>query len=114
MKEKKRQRLKEIAKRKNFLPALIICIFLWFFLGIIILFIDPFTYAAVPIFFINVFLTSLFTFSILLANTRRGAMVSLAIVGGLALRYFGVGSLLNIILLFATLLLFEIYFSKNR
>lgn len=107
------RRKKEIQRRKNFLPSLIVTILLWILLSGFIYFVDPDSLAAVPVFFLLEFVTLLFTTSILFGNTRRGAIATLVITVFLILRYFGVGNLLNLLLLVGVGITIEVYFSKN-
>jgi hypothetical protein len=107
---RKSLRQKELKKRKNFLPALTIAILFWGLLGFIIYFVDPQTFGIVPLLFIITFFTSLFTFSILLGNTRRGIIVSIGLTLFLILRYFAVGNILNLFLIIATAIAVETYF----
>ena len=68
--------------RRNFLSTVIVNLFLWATCGLIIFFLDPNKYLNVVLFFIALTLT----FALLFANTRRGFLVSLAIVGVLILK----------------------------
>jgi len=108
-----RRRKKEISKKRNFFPLLLITILLWLVLTGFVFFISPEGFAAVPLFFILIFITLMFTAAIILANTRRGVIVALCLTIFLILRYFGVGNLLNLLLLLGAAIAFEIYFSKN-
>lgn len=97
-------------RRKNFLPALIVTIFLWLSLGGIIYFIDPDVWGVKIIFFVLCFLACLFTFSTIFANTRRGTLTALGLTVFLILRYFGIGNILNFLLIAGILVATEIYF----
>lgn len=96
-------------KRKNFLPTLIITIIIWIVLGGVIYFIDPNTFFAVPLFFILLFITLLFTFSLLFASSRRGLISSLSLLLFLLLSYLGVGNVLNLVLIVAIAVCVELY-----
>lgn len=106
-------RIEELRRRKNFLPTLIITIILWLILAGIVYFIDPQQMIAIPLFFLITFLAILFTASLLFANRRRGLLTSLVIMLFLILRYFGVGNMLNAILLVGIAVAFEIYASRK-
>lgn len=108
MKEKRKQ---QVLKRKNFFPTLLITLFLWIATGSLVYFIDPGTFAAVPIFFIAVFFSLLFTFSLIFANSRRGIVTTIATTLFLVLLYLGVGNILNLILIVAIAGSIELYFS---
>lgn len=98
-------------KRKNFLPTLLITILLWALLGGLIYFVDPKTFGVIPLFFISVFVSLLFTFSLIFANSRRGLVATIAITLFLILLYLGVGNILNLILIVAIAVSIELYFT---
>ncbi len=103
-------RKKEIRKRKNFFPLLATTLFLWISVALVILFVDPDTFGAVPVFFILVAAALFFTFTTIFANVRRGVVAGIAVILFLILRYLGVGNILNLILILAAGIAFEIYF----
>lgn len=110
------QKVREENKKrnKNFFPSLIITLALWGFLAMIIFFVDPTQGGALEMFFGLLFLALLFTFSLLLVNTRRGFIVSLSATVFAILLYLGVGSLLNLLLIIGASVMFEIYFTKRK
>jgi len=110
---RKEVRQKEVKLRKNFLPTLLITVFLWMSLGGLIYFVDSSSMGAIPAFFVLVFLVLLFTFSILLANSLLGTVYSLGLTFFVVLRYFGVGNILNLLLLLGVLAVFTIYYFKK-
>ena len=110
LRTKKRQ--KEVKLRKNFLPTLVVIFVLWSSVAYMIFFVDPTTSAAIPIFFLLVFLTLLFTTATLFAHTRRGIIISSFLTVFLILLYLGVGTLINFILLLLIALIIEVYFIK--
>jgi hypothetical protein len=101
------------ARKKNFLPTLIITFLLWSIFAFFVYFIDPEIPLALFFFFLLLFASCVFIFSLIFGNSRRGFIVSLAITVFMILRYFGVGNLLNLILILAAALTFEIYFSRR-
>jgi len=101
-------------RRKNFLPTLIITILLWFCLGALVYFIQPGIPGALVLFFVLVFFTLLFTFSIIFANTRRGILASSVTTLFALLVYFGIGNFLNLFLLLGIGLTLDVYFVKNK
>jgi hypothetical protein len=109
---KTKQRQKEVKFRKNFGPTLIIIFILWICLTTMFFFVDPNIPTAVPIFFILIFFTLLFTLSTLLANTRRGLIISIGMTLFLILIYLGVGTIINLILITIIGILIEVYFIK--
>jgi hypothetical protein len=110
MKERRKQ---QVLKRRNFLPTLLVTILLWLLLGGLIYFIDPGTFGAVPLFFVLLFATLLFTFSFLFGSTRRGLITSLSLSLFATLAYLGVGNIINLLLIAAIAICIEVYFSKR-
>lgn len=100
-------------KRKNFLPTLLVTVLLWGFLGTLIYFIDPATFAAVPLFFVLIFSCLLFTFSLIFAGQRRGLIISIALTLFLVLAYLGVGNILNLALVLAIAICVELYWARK-
>ena len=110
----KEKRKKQIRRRKNFLPTLIVTLLLWSLTFSLVYFIDPETALAVPGFFVLIFLSLLFTFSTIFASSRRGFLISFGIILFLILRYFGVGNILNFLLISGLLITAEIYFRRTN
>ena len=106
----KDRRKKEIKNRKSFLPTLAVTIFLWLTLGFLIYFVSPDFVLSIPLFFLITFSCLFFTFSIIFANSRTGLVISLAATFFIILRYFGVGNILNALLLTGLAIAIEIYF----
>lgn len=111
MRIRKNSHKQQALKRKNFLPTLLITIFLWIIFGGLIYFIDPGSFAAIPLFFVLLFFCLLFTFSLIFANSRRGIVTTIATTLFLMLMYLGVGNILNLILIVAIAICIELYFS---
>ena len=99
-----------ILKRKNFLPSLVLTVFLWLAAGLVY-FVDPFIFGVVPLFFLLIFFSLLFTFSLLFAGTRRGLIATISIVLFLFLSYLGIGNILNLLLIVAIAVSIELYFT---
>lgn len=106
----KDRRKKEIKNRKSFLPTLIMTVILWLTLGFLIYFVSPDFALSLPLFFLLVFFCLFFTFSIILDGSRRGLIISLAATLFVILRYFGIGNILNALLLLGIAVAIEIYF----
>lgn len=104
------ERQKEILRRKNFFPTLLVIIFLWFCTACIVLFVDPYTKGALPLLFALAFLSVFFTSTFLLGNTRRGAITAVALSSFMFLLYMGIGTLLNLVLIIAAAIAFEFFF----
>jgi len=113
MKLIQKKRLLEIRRRKNFFPSLVLTLLFWAALVFEIFYVDPAEDFALFAFFTLLFLSVLFTFSILFINTRRGFFVASVTTMFAILRYFGIGSLLNFALLIFCAIAFEVYFSKK-
>lgn len=111
--KKKKLRQEKIKKRRNFFPALFVNALLWIFVALIVYFVDPIDNGAVQLFFAFVFLSFVFSFSLLFTHTRRGLIASTSVVLFLILRYFGVGNIINFFLLLGLAIAIETYFSKN-
>lgn len=92
------------------MPALIATLFLWLLLGSIVYFLNPHLFLVLPIFFFIVFLSSLFTFSLIFVNKRRGLLISIFLTVFLILKYFGIGNVLNFFLILGILVAIEVYF----
>ena len=101
----------QILKRKNFFPTFIITVLLWGLLASFIYFVDPRGFAAIPIFFILVFMALLFTISLIFVDRRRGFLGAIAITFFLILTLLGVGNILNFILILAITICVELYFA---
>jgi len=103
-----------IRQRKNFFPLLAATILSWLLTGTLVYFVDPATTLVIPVFFILVFFSLLFTFSIVFANSRRGLIVTAGLVIFLTLRFFGIGHVLNFILILALCVCLELYFNRSN
>jgi len=111
---RKELRKKELKLRKNFLPSLFINFILWGLFACLIYFVSPTSFGAVLLFFVLFFISLLFTFSFLLASSRKGITLALAITIFLILRYFGVGNILNLLLISGVVIAIEIYFYRKN
>ena len=99
-------------KRKNFFPTLVAIFITWGLIAFIVYFIEPEAFGAVPLFFLTVFFALLLTFSTLFANSRRGVISATSLALFLILRFFGVGNILNFLLIFGIAASIEYYFTK--
>ena len=106
----KERRRKIVRERKNFLPSLMIMGLLWTTLGAIVYFTDPDVSWFVLLFFGILFFALLFTFSIVLTGAKKGLIAATTLVLFLVLRYFGVGNLLNGLLISGVAIACLIYF----
>ena len=106
-------RQEQTRKRKNFFPTLLITILFWVLAGGLIYFVEPDAFGAIPIFFILVFLSLLFTASTIFANTRRGLIMALGLTIFLFLKFLGVGNIINFLLITGLGITIEIYFLRK-
>ena len=84
----------------------------WGVTAALVYFIDPQALGVIPLFFVIVFFALLLTLSILIANTTRGLITSTVIIMFLVLRYFGVGNILNLLLLAGIAIAIDLYFAR--
>lgn len=88
-----------VLRRKNFLPSLVITLLLFTSLVLIVYFLDPASNLNILIFFILIFTLSFFIFSLIIVSSRKGLIISVCITFFIILRYFGIGNILNAILI---------------
>lgn len=110
---KKELRKQQVLKRKNFLPTLLVTVLLWSLLSALIYFVDPDTFGVIPLFFVTVFTSLLFTFSLIFAGSRRGLVASSSLTLFLILSYLGVGNILNFVLILAIAICTELYLAQR-
>jgi len=103
-------------RRKNFLPTLILTLLSWLSWLYIVFYFSPKNTIkfSIFLFFLLLALSLTLTFSLIFANSRRGFVLSLGIVGFLALRAANLDNYLNLILLFGIILSLELYFSQRQ
>lgn len=109
----KRRRQEQILKRKNFFPTLLVTLILWGLIAGIIYFVEPEAFAIIPLFFSILFFALLFTSSLLFGNKRRGVITSISLTLFLLLRYFGIGNVLNFLLIAGLAITVELYLAKR-
>ncbi|MBU0572611.1 hypothetical protein KKH23_03915 [Patescibacteria group bacterium] len=107
-------RRKKIRRRKNFFPTLIVTFISWLGIAAIIYFINPSTLGIVPLFFSVFFIALLFTFSTLLANSKRGLVIASTATLFLLLRYLGVGNIINFLLIIGLGITTDLYLSRSH
>ncbi len=98
-----------ILKRRKVLPSLVVTVLLLLSLVLVVYFTDPSSSLSVVLFFINIFSFLFFMFSLLFANSRRGLLISSCLTIFLVLRLFGIGNVLNLILIVGLGIIIEIY-----
>lgn len=104
---------KKRLRRRNFFPTFVAIVLSWVVLIGIVFFIEPTVFGAIALFFLAFFVAILLTFSTILASTRRGIIISISALLFLALRYFGVGNIVNFLLIVGLAATVDFYFSKN-
>lgn len=107
------RRQQEVKLRKNFSLTLFLTILLWIGVISVIFFLDPYQPWSIPVFFLILFFALFFTLSIVFINSRRGFFASLGLTLFAVLRYFGVGNILNLLLIIGVFTTIEIYLSKK-
>ena len=104
-------------RRKNFFPTLLLAVIFWIGWLYIVFSVSPEnTTYHIPhtiCFFFALFLALFLTLSLVLANTRRGFLMTLGVIGFLILRLLDSAHYLNLILLAGILFSLEIYLSKK-
>ena len=111
MKSRYKERIK---KRRNFLPAVFLSLFLLLIWIIIFYFVPPAGTLTPSLFLIVTFLIVLTTTSLIFANSRRGLVIAIAAISFMLLNYFKIGNFLNLIFLVGILICTEFYLSKRN
>ena len=102
-----------IKRRKNFFPTLALALFSWLGWLFVLFKIPPDSTFSLLAFFFLLSVALFLTSALIWANSRRGFLTALLIILLLVFRYYQIGNLLNLILLFAIFVALEIYFSKR-
>lgn len=110
--ERQRQRETEV-KEKSKIPAIVIAFISSVLLLVFILFLDPQSFGIIPLFFLICFVAVFFTLTLLLKSTFRGLLYTTAGMLFLILRYFGIGNVLNLILIVGIVISIEIFISSK-
>jgi len=100
-------------RRKNFLPLLSLTVILWVLLIALVYFTDPVKSVFIYVFFFITFFALFFTFSLILVNKRRGVLTAAGLTIFLILRYFGIGNLLNLLLITGIFISLELYYLRH-
>lgn len=105
-----------ILRRKNFLPSLIITFLLLLSLISIVYFTDPKQSLFICTFFVNLFTFLFFISSLISANSRRGLIISTCLTLFIVFRYYGIGNILNAVLIAGLGIIADIYarFTKTN
>jgi hypothetical protein len=107
-------RKKEKQKRKNFLPTLVVTIILWVVVAGMVYFTDPLDLGIIPVFLVLMFTTTLFTLSLVFADTRRGVITASALTLFLVLRLYEIGNIINLLLITGLALAIDYYFHRSK
>jgi hypothetical protein len=115
------KQLKATKKRhKNYFLTFVLILIFWVITGFIVGFVEPELVRDILIprsylvLFAPLFLALLLTTSVLLANTRRGLVITCVVISFLILRLHELGNLLNLILLVGLAAAIEYYFTQKR
>ena len=111
--KKKLKNHDKIKKRKNFLPTLFLAILFWITWGWLTYSFPPEGFLVFVGFLTSLFMALFLTASLLLANSRRGFLIAVGLVGFLLFAYFDLGHWLNLALFVAILVFLEIYLAKR-
>mgnify|MGYP005834640075 CR=1 FL=1 len=111
---RKLSRRKGLIKQKSLFLILAIDLAFWILLASIVLFIDPYSLGAIPIFLVTIFFATLIPATFILMNKRRGILTSSGLVFFLFLRYIGIGNILNLLLIIGVVLALEFYLSNRN
>jgi|SRR3989304_1101586 len=100
--------------RKNFFLSFLIILTSWTALAFIIFFVDPASFAAIPLFFLALAVALIFTLSFLFIDTKKGVFASLGVLVFLLFRYLQIDNILNLLLSTGILVSAAIFLSKKR
>jgi hypothetical protein len=104
-------------RRKNFFPTLVLIFVLWGFLGAMIGYVEPELVKDILIkgaylpFFLLFFPTVLFTAAVIWGNSRRGLLTAICVTLFLLLRLYGLGNVLNLLLILGIAITVDRYFA---
>lgn len=101
---------KRRTERKNFLPTLLVTILAFVVVVYLFIFMDPSSSIAIPFMLLAVGVFCVFFFSILFSNTRRGVFATIGFLSFLVLGLFGLGNLLNFLLIVGVILSADYFF----
>lgn len=107
------KRRKTLQRRKNYYPTLLLILISWGLIAAIVYFIDPQTIGIMPLFFSIIFFALLLTLSIILANSKRGLIISVAAIIFLLLRFTGVGNIINLVLIIGIAISIDLFFGEK-
>lgn len=100
-------------KRRSFLPAFLVAALSWLTLFSLIFFYAPETKLLISLFYLLLFISCFLTFSLLLANSRRGVLLALGVITLLSLKQIQQAHFLNLFLIGGILLSIELYFRRK-
>ena len=105
--------------KKSRLAVFTLALVFWIGWGLIVFFLEPATiknlwlpHAYLP-FFLTLFGALFFSLAVIFMNSRHSLIISSGAILFLILRLFGLGNLLNAILISGSLLALELYFDKR-
>ena len=105
-----RKETKEVNHTKNLVINIILIILLFLSLLFIIFFIDPSTFIIAPVFFTLFSLMFFLITKLFSKSKRRSLIISLSLTVFLTLRFLGIGSLINFILISGIAITTESYY----
>lgn len=101
------------SKRSPIFP-LFIALVGWALLGLLVYFVNPDVLKPIwyAPFWILIWISSTWSISLIVGKTGRGALYGTAVVIFFVLRFFGIGNMLNVLLLLGIAFIGDLYFSK--
>jgi len=107
------QRQFKVRRRKATIPLFVATTLLWVTVTVYVVTVSPDRLGAIPFFFVLLFATLLTTSLFFVGHFRRSFLISCVIAVFAILIYFGIGTILNAVLLVTAAISFEIYFTKT-
>ena len=101
-------------RKKNFLPALLLAIAFWGFLGWLIYFSPPEKGLTIFLFYLLLFAAIFFTAALSFGNSNLGLLTAFWAILLLNFRFFKIGSVLNLSLLTVIFLLLGFYLFRRK
>lgn len=107
-------------KNNNFHPSILFALLFWLVFFYLIIFVDPLVVRDFPFqnmyfpFFFCLFMGAFLSLQLILSHARRGFITAFGLVLFLYLRLFGLGHVLNLILLSSFIITLELAISSHR
>lgn len=101
------------SSKRSLMFPLFIALVSWALLGLLVYFVNPDVLKPIwyAPFWILLWISSTWSISLILGKVARGAFYGTAVVIFFALRFFGIGNMLNVLLLLGIAFIGDLYFS---